>query len=120
REYIVLAPVVVAVAVLLAWKVGVGIGLAFVFGGVCSVLAGFLGMKSATKCNVRTTEAARTHGQARALEIAFDGGAVMGLSVASLALLGGGIVLDRMLDLRAVGITPQQFGDFAETMSGFA
>ena len=88
REYIVLTPVIVIVALLLAWKVGVGIGLAFVFGGVCSVLAGFMGMKSATKCNVRTTEAARTHGQARALEIAFDGGAVMGLAVASLGLLG--------------------------------
>jgi K(+)-stimulated pyrophosphate-energized sodium pump len=120
REYIVLAPVIVAVAVLLAWKVGTGIGLAFIFGGVCSVLAGFIGMKAATKCNVRTTEAARTHGQARALEIAFDGGAVMGLAVASLGLLGLGIVLDRMLDLRSVGITPLQFSDFAETMSGFA
>jgi K(+)-stimulated pyrophosphate-energized sodium pump len=120
REYMVLAPVIVAVAVLLAWKVGLGIGIAFVFGGVCSVLAGFIGMKAATKCNVRTTEAARTHGQARALEIAFDGGAVMGLAVASLGLLGLGIVLDKMLDLGASGITPQQFTDFAETMSGFA
>ncbi|HEY8062438.1 MAG TPA: sodium/proton-translocating pyrophosphatase, partial [Gemmatimonadales bacterium] len=64
REYIVLAPVVAIVAVLLAWKVGTGIAIAFIFGGICSVLAGFLGMKSATKCNVRTTEAARTHGQA--------------------------------------------------------
>ena len=120
REYIVLAPVIVLVAVLLTWKVGIGIGFAFVFGGVCSVLAGFIGMKSATKCNVRTTEAARTHGQARALEIAFDGGAVMGLAVASLGLLGLGIVFDKTLDLTAAGITPQQFSDFAETMSGFA
>jgi K(+)-stimulated pyrophosphate-energized sodium pump len=120
REYVVLAPVVVVVALLLAWKVGVGIAVAFVFGGVCSVLAGFIGMKSATKCNVRTTEAARTHGQARALEIAFDGGAVMGLAVASLGLLGLGIVVDKMLDLSATGITPLQFSNFAETMSGFA
>ncbi|MGH7523766.1 MAG: sodium/proton-translocating pyrophosphatase, partial [Gemmatimonadales bacterium] len=120
REYTVLAPVVVIVAVLLAWKIGVGIAVAFVFGGICSVLAGFIGMKSATKCNVRTTEAARTHGQARALEIAFDGGAVMGLAVASLGLLGLGIVLDKMLSLTAVSITPKQFSDFAETMSGFA
>jgi K(+)-stimulated pyrophosphate-energized sodium pump len=120
REYIVLTPVVIVVALLLAWKVGVGISLAFVFGGVCSVLAGFIGMKSATKCNVRTTEAARDKGQARALEIAFDGGAVMGLAVASLGLLGLGIVLDRSLNLNAIGLTPQQFSDFAETMSGFA
>jgi K(+)-stimulated pyrophosphate-energized sodium pump len=120
REYIVLAPVIVIVAILLAWKIGSGIAVAFVFGGFCSVAAGFMGMKSATKSNVRTTEAARTHGQARALEIAFDGGSVMGLSVASLGLLGLGIVLDRTLDLTASGITPKMFGDFAETMSGFA
>ncbi|HEY4102006.1 MAG TPA: sodium-translocating pyrophosphatase [Gemmatimonadales bacterium] len=120
REYIVLAPVVVIVALVLAWKIGVGIAAAFVFGGVCSVAAGFMGMKSATKSNVRTTEAARSHGQARALEIAFDGGSVMGLAVASLGLLGLGIVLDRTLDLSASGITPQMFSDFAETMSGFA
>ena len=120
REYIVLTPVIVVVAVLLAWKVGTGIGIAFMFGGVCSVLAGFIGMKSATKCNVRTTEAARTHGQARALEIAFDGGAVMGLAVASLGLLGLGLVLNQTLDLTSTVITPQQFTDFAETMSGFA
>jgi K(+)-stimulated pyrophosphate-energized sodium pump len=120
REYIVLAPVVVIVALVLAWKIGVGIAAAFVFGGVCSVAAGFMGMKSATKSNVRTTEAARSHGQARALEIAFDGGSVMGLAVASLGLLGLGIVLDRTLDLSATGITPQMFSDFAETMSGFA
>jgi K(+)-stimulated pyrophosphate-energized sodium pump len=120
REYVVLAPVIIIVAVLLAWKIGVGIAVAFVFGGICSVAAGFIGMKSATKCNVRTTEAARTHGQARALEIAFDGGAVMGLAVASLGLLGLGVVVDKVLNLGATGITPQQFSNFAETMSGFA
>ncbi len=60
REYIVLAPVVVVVTLLLAWKIGTGIAVAFVFGGFCSVAAGFMGMKSATKSNVRTTEAART------------------------------------------------------------
>ena len=121
REYIVLAPVVVLVAVALTFTRGGTIALAFVFGGVCSVVAGFIGMKSATKCNVRTTEAARTHGQARALEIAFDGGAVMGLAVASLGLLGLGVVLNRTLDLgTTAGITPAQFTNFAEIMSGFA
>ena len=119
REYMVLTPVVILVAIALSVTVGAAIGIAFVFGGVCSVLAGFIGMKSATKCNVRTTEAARSHGQARALEIAFDGGAVMGLAVASLGLLGLGIVVNRMLDLGGV-VTPEQFTNFAETMSGFA
>jgi K(+)-stimulated pyrophosphate-energized sodium pump len=55
------------------------------------MLAGFLGMNAATRANVRTSEAARAHGQARALGMAFNGGAVMGLSVASLGLLGVGI-----------------------------
>jgi K(+)-stimulated pyrophosphate-energized sodium pump len=121
REYMVLTPVLLLVAVALSLTRGPGIAVAFVFGGICSVLAGFIGMKSATKCNVRTTEAARTHGLARALEIAFDGGAVMGLAVASLGLLGLGVVLNAMLDLGAtMGITPVQFTDFAETMAGFA
>ncbi len=120
REYVVLVPVVIAVTVLLALTVGIRIGLAYVFGGVCSVAAGFIGMKSATKSNVRTTEAARTLGLARALEVAFDGGAVMGLAVASLGLLGLGVIVNWMIDLGAVGITPKQFSDFAETMSGFA
>jgi K(+)-stimulated pyrophosphate-energized sodium pump len=58
---------------------------------LCSVLAGFFGMRAATKANVRTAEAARGHGQARALLTAFNGGAVMGVSVASLGLIGVGI-----------------------------
>jgi K(+)-stimulated pyrophosphate-energized sodium pump len=55
------------------------------------MLAGFLGMKAATKANVRTSQAAATRGQASALMIAFSGGSVMGLSVASLGLFGLGI-----------------------------
>jgi K(+)-stimulated pyrophosphate-energized sodium pump len=121
REYMVLTPVLLLVAIALSVTRGPGIAVAFVFGGICSVLAAFIGMKSATKCNVRTTEAARAHGLARALEIAFDGGAVMGLAVASLGLLGLGVVLNAMLDLGSMaGITPVQFTDFAETMAGFA
>ncbi|MGH7583539.1 MAG: sodium-translocating pyrophosphatase [Gemmatimonadales bacterium] len=121
REYIVLIPVVAAVTVALIFLRNVQVAGAFVFGGVCSIAAGFIGMKSATKSNVRTAEAARTHGQARALEVAFDCGAVMGLSVASLGLLGLGVIVNRMLDLTGtMAITSQQFTDFAEIMSGFA
>ena len=121
REYIVLVPVVAAVTIALVFLRNAQVAGAFVFGGVCSIAAGFFGMKAATKSNVRTAEAARTHGQARALEVAFDGGAVMGLSVASLGLLGLGVIVNRMLDLTStVAITPQQFTDFAEIMSGFA
>ncbi len=64
---------------------------AFIAGAVCSALAGFIGMKSAVKGNVRTASAAQK-GIAPALQVAFDSGSVMGLSVASLGLLGLGLL----------------------------
>ena len=92
REYIVLSIFVVVVALLLAWQLGVDTALAFFAGAICSVVAGFLGMKAATRANVRTSQAAAEGGQAEALLMAFNGGSVMGLSVASLGLLGVGIL----------------------------
>ncbi|MCZ6521049.1 MAG: sodium-translocating pyrophosphatase [Bacteroidetes bacterium] len=65
------------------------IAIAFVIGAVCSATAGYIGMRVATKANVRTTQAARTS-LVKALQISFTGGAVMGLGVASLAILGLG------------------------------
>ena len=91
REYQILALFVVVVALLLGWKLSPQTALCFVSGAVCSIAAGFFGMKAATKANVRTTQAAQEKGQASALLVAFDGGAVMGLAVASLGLLGVGI-----------------------------
>ncbi|CDF78019.1 membrane-bound proton-translocating pyrophosphatase [Formosa agariphila KMM 3901] len=92
-EYKVLAVFVAAVAVLLYFK-GVSevgssgiVALSFIVGAICSALAGFIGMKVATKANVRTTQAARTS-LGRALEVAFAGGAVMGLGVVGLGILG--------------------------------
>jgi K(+)-stimulated pyrophosphate-energized sodium pump len=64
--------------------------IAFVAGALSSAVAGFLGMFAATKANVRTAVAAHNHGQAQALTIAFYGGSIMGLCVASLGLLGLG------------------------------
>ena len=95
REYRVLAIFVAVVAVLLffanqAQEGSSGlVALSFVVGAVCSGLAGFFGMNVATKANVRTTQAART-GIAPALNVAFSGGLVMGLSVVGLGLLGLG------------------------------
>jgi K(+)-stimulated pyrophosphate-energized sodium pump len=60
----VLLPILLLVAALLGVTIGVKSGAAFVFGGLCSILAGFLGMKAATSGNVRTAEAARLHGAA--------------------------------------------------------
>ena len=91
REYLVLTGFVVVVGALLAYALGRWTLLAFISGALCSMLAGFFGMKAATRANVRTTEAARSSGQDKALMIAFGGGSVMGLCVASLGLLGLGI-----------------------------
>jgi K(+)-stimulated pyrophosphate-energized sodium pump len=121
RQYAVLLPVLLAVAGLLTWAVGWRIGAAFVFGGLCSVLAGFLGMKAATKTNVRTTEAARGRGRTHALQVAFGGGAVMGLAVASLGLLGLGLLTNLLLDFHLPGLlSSDRLVLFSEIVSGFA
>jgi K(+)-stimulated pyrophosphate-energized sodium pump len=91
REYRALAVFVGVVFILIAIGMGIQTALAFLGGAICSMTCGFIGMKAATRANVRTTEAARQHGQARALEVSYNGGAVMGLSVASLGLVGVGI-----------------------------
>ena len=96
-EYRVLAIFVVAVAILLgvsanpetsSWMVAIS----FVVGAVCSGLAGFIGMRVATKANVRTTNAARTS-LGKGLEVAFAGGSVMGLGVVGLGVLGLSLLL---------------------------
>lgn len=91
-EYRVLAIFVVAVAILLAFANNNAnssplVGLSFIIGALCSGLAGYIGMKVATKANVRTANAARTS-LGKALEIAFTGGSVMGLGVVGLGVLG--------------------------------
>ncbi|UCC45284.1 MAG: sodium-translocating pyrophosphatase [Candidatus Zixiibacteriota bacterium] len=92
REYSILAVFVVIVFALLSWRIQLNTGLAFLGGACCSMLAGFIGMKAATRTNVRTTAAAKESGQPLALSLAFSGGAVMGMTVASLGLIGVGIV----------------------------
>jgi len=77
--------------------IGVGIGswvtaVCFLVGALFSTLAGYVGMHTATKANVRTAEGARTSGMNKALSIAFSGGAVMGLCVVGLGLLGVSVV----------------------------
>ncbi len=88
REYKVLAVYTAVVFALLAWKFGVVTGAWFVGGAFLSLLAGYIGMKAATYGNVRTAQAAAGGSKANALVTALDGGAVMGLCVAGLALLG--------------------------------
>jgi K(+)-stimulated pyrophosphate-energized sodium pump len=121
RQYLALVPVILLVAVLLYFTVGWGIGAAFIAGGICSIGAGFFGMKAATKTNVRTTEAARSGGIGPALRMAFAGGAVMGLAVASLGLLGLGVLVNLLLDLRTTDvISSERYHLFEQIVSGFA
>lgn len=68
------------------------VAVSFVVGALLSALAGFIGMRIATKANVRTTNAARTSLN-KALEVAFSGGAVMGLGVVSLGVIGISVLL---------------------------
>jgi K(+)-stimulated pyrophosphate-energized sodium pump len=91
KEYQILAIFIVVVFVLLVIAIAWQTAIAFLAGAICSMLAGFFGMQAATRANVRTSQAAACGGQARALGIAFSGGAVMGLSVASLGLIGLGV-----------------------------
>jgi K(+)-stimulated pyrophosphate-energized sodium pump len=96
-EYKVLSVFVAAVAVLLFFKgqneAGSNglVAVSFIVGAICSALAGFIGMRVATKANVRTTNAARTS-LPKALEVAFAGGSVMGLGVVGLGVAGLGIL----------------------------
>jgi K(+)-stimulated pyrophosphate-energized sodium pump len=97
REYKVLAVYAAVVSSLLfigfnRQNLGVHAALSFLSGAFLSLLAGFFGMKAATYANVRTTEAARTTGKSAALVMALDGGAVMGLCVAGLGLIGLGVI----------------------------
>ena len=93
REYKILAIFVLVVFLTLSYAISFDTGLSFITGAICSVLAGFFGMNAATKANVRTAAAANSEGgQSGALSMAFYGGTVMGLSVASLGLLGVGFL----------------------------
>ncbi len=117
REYSVLAVFVIVVALLLWWAIGDKTAIAYVTGALSSVLAGYFGMTAATRANVRTAAAAKEDGQGKALRIAFFGGAVMGLSVAALGLLGIGIWY---FIEGATAIGDFEFVRFGEIVSGYA
>jgi K(+)-stimulated pyrophosphate-energized sodium pump len=91
REYTYLAAFIAIVFILLTWKISTLTAIAFLVGALFSMGAGYFGMNSATMANVRTSAAAKEEGQGKALLVAFSGGAVMGMTVASLGVLGVGI-----------------------------
>ena len=94
REYLMLALFAAVLIIILFASPGLGpsTAIAFVIGALSSAGAGWFGMYTATKANVRTTTAAHTQGAPAALSVAFFGGSIMGLAVASLGLLGLGLV----------------------------
>ena len=96
REYLTLLPFIALVAVFLGFA-NQGVlkfqAASFLLGAIASMMAGFIGMKVATSANVRTTQAAEKKGLNGALQVAFSGGSVMGMSVVGLAFIGLFIVL---------------------------
>ncbi len=125
-EYTMLAKFVVVVALLLGW-LGMShesshwsIAVAFIIGAVFSALAGFIGMRIATKSNVRTAEAARTS-LSKALKVAFTGGSVMGLGVAGLAVLGlGGLFIILYAMFAPEGVQTLEMERVIEVLTGFS
>ena len=119
REY----KTMVIVIVVLFLLIGIGLkswttAILYVCGALLSVLAGFFGMKVATLGNVRTANAARESGMDKALKIAFRSGAVMGLCVSGLGLLGLGVIVC-VLDLATVTQCITGFGLGASSMALF-
>lgn len=125
REYRVLAVFVVVVAIILGLinmkQEGSSslVALSFVVGAFCSGLAGYFGMKVATKANVRTTQGAKT-GLPKALKIAFSGGAVMGMSVVGLGLAGLSILFLLYTKFLGFGTDEAQLPRLLSVISGFS
>jgi len=90
REYTILAVFAAVVFAALTWQLGIRTGVAYLGGAFFSAFAGWFGMEAATRCSPRTTQAAKDGGAAGALAVAFQGGSVMGITVASLGVIGIG------------------------------
>lgn len=113
REYTVLTPFIVLVAIFLFFGNKGGLrfqSLAYILGAFASALAGYIGMRVATAANARTSQAAKNRGLNAALQVAFSGGSVMGMSVVGLALLGLFIVL--ILATHFLGQDEQTFAQY--------
>ncbi len=126
REYRVLVIFVVVVAALLAWasanQPGSSwlVGVSVAVGAFCSALAGFIGMRVATRANVRTAAAART-GLNGALRVAFSGGAVMGFAVVGLGVIGLSLLYLLYHEVLLVGASPQEtMARVVTVLSGFS
>ena len=118
REYKTMIIVIAVLFVLIGFGISWTTAVLYVFGALLSVLAGFFGMQVATLGNVRTANAAREGGMNKALKVAFRSGAVMGLCVSGLGLLGLGIIVC-VLNLGTVVECVTGFGLGASSMALF-
>lgn len=127
-EWKILGYFAVITAILLGWSGTLVadssplIAISFLIGALLSAFAGYLGMRIATKANVRTTQAARTS-LAQALKVSFTGGSVMGIGVAGLAILGLGglfIVLFNVFVPEGAAITGLEMKRAIEVLAGFS
>ena len=126
-EWKILAYFAIPTAILLAWlgsstdKSSWIIAIAFLIGALFSAFAGYVGMKIATKANVRTAQAARTS-LAQALKVSFTGGSVMGMGVAGLAVLGLSLLFIIFYNYFAKGeaLTSENMRIAIEVLAGFS
>lgn len=109
KEYSILLVFLTVVALLVNWKISFNSSMAYLIGAFSSMLCGYIGMKAATKANVRTAQAAKDFGKAKALAVAFFGGSVMGMTVASVGLIGLAVVFKYLTDSVSI-----------ESLNGFA
>ncbi len=120
REYSILIIFIIIVAAALAIWINTWSAIAYTSGALCSMLAGFIGMRGATLANTRTAAAAKERGQSSALTVAFSGGAVMGMSVASLGLVGLGVFVWIIANNNLPAVILPAFGMGASTIALFA
>jgi K(+)-stimulated pyrophosphate-energized sodium pump len=120
REYKILGTFAVIAFAILWFSLGAPTASAFLAGAILSLIAGYIGMNAATSANTRTAEAARARGKGAALITAFDGGAVMGLCVAGLGLLGMSLVYKFFFESASFTHVIHGFGAGASSIALFA
>lgn len=120
RQYRTIFIFMIFVFIALTLMVNIYVALAYIFGGFCSIVAGYIGMNAATRANVRTACAAADKDEPKALGIAFGGGAVMGMAVASIGVFGLGILFLMTRDLKLTALIVGGYSMGASSIALFA